>query len=441
MTTTRTEQTSNISKSNETINTDASVQSEIKEHQFTSKDFDFLSANSHERYLPNRRKVGHALITADEEEGVDTALQFDIPVSPDSDAPRVRPLLKIETSYPKLEVSKPLFTAETPGGTKMYAKRFFDIEYIDENTTTPLKLVCFSPTKASNRTFSAVEEKDMTWFRGGIAKKVAKELKEIKPSKKGHGELIIDPESVKKRIEVKARLRSQNAVMSKGHGPHSAKNEYELFLDKMKNSLTPELVRQFKRAINAPLNTSIEGNYRPEWLHACGYQLTPLSKNPQVAENLGAGPKWSNTEMLVLERIAQWFAINRPNAIEKVNTEFEMLLNTEIIKKIIFELSIEENERQVKIKQHINTFNPFPAFHKASDIAQATAVAYELLNSVEAASSQPVQSVKGKFKTRSASQSQSFALFNVPTKENKSAQIVSSSEEAAKTIEQARLKI
>src|SRR4029079_1683201 len=193
---------------------------------------------------------------------------------------------------------------------------------------------------------------------------------EIKPAKKGKGELVLDPESVKKRTEVKTRVRSQNAVMSKGHGPHSAKNEYEIFLNKMKNSLTPKLIQQFKRAIKAPLNTTIESNYRPEWLHACGYQLTPLSKNPQVAENLGAGPKWSNTEMLILERIAQWFAINRPNAIQKINSEFEMLLNTDIIKKIIFELSIEENERSVKIKQNINTFDPFPIFHKASDIAQ-----------------------------------------------------------------------
>jgi hypothetical protein len=420
MTITRTEQDSNISTtSNETTNSTASAQSETKEHQFTSRDFDFLSANSHERYLPNRQKVGHALITANADEGVDTALQFNIPVSPESDAPRVRPLLKIETSYPKLDVATPLFKAETPGGTKMYAKRFIDIELSDKNKTIPLKLVCFSPTKTGKHIFSDVKEKDVTWFRGNIDKKVAKDLKEIKPAKKGKGELILDPESVKKRTEVKARMRSQNAVMSKGHGPHSAKNEYELFLNKMKSSLTPKLVKQFKRAINAPLNTSIEGNYRPEWLHAYGYQLTPLSQNPQVAGNLGAGPKWSNTEMLILERIAQWFAINRPHAIEKINSEFEMLLNTDIIKKIVFELSIEENERSVKIKQNIDTFNPFPTFHKASDIAQATAVAYNLLHDVEAESSLSVQNDKGKSKKKSASHNQSFTLFKASPKESK----------------------
>lgn len=353
------------------------------ENNFSEKDFAVLSENEHLRYLYNSQKIGHALILKDAR-GEESAFQFTMPDSA-PDAPKVRPLLNIEaiTRY-----TLPRYRATTPSGTKMYATRFINLEFGDKNNQDNAKIACFSPTKNDKEPFWGSADKEIPLFSNDLSskhkKELEKELKEMKTVKKGGGELIIEPESVRARDAIKTRNPDQNTVMgvSMGVKSHSAQEEYKSFLDKMKNELDPEMRERFKRSVEAPLRELFKSNYRPEWLHAYGFSLMPMAKNPQVASNLGAAPKWSNTEMMILERIAKWFALNRPHALEKIKTEFNMLLDTEIIKKITFEVIIEENNRFVRLHQSIDPFKKYPLFRKASDLAQGTAITYQLLHNV-----------------------------------------------------------
>ncbi len=349
------------------------------ERVFSSKDFDHLTSNEYMRFLPNSKKIAHAVIVK-QNNNREVAYQYALP-SGGKDAPEIRPLINIE----KINVfGMERYRASTPDQhTIMYAKRFIDAELKKDETkpdeTIKLQIACFSPSK--KEPFWGGKDKPTAIFSDNLKqstqKELEKELKEIGVKSKGGAELIVDPVSVKERDAIKVRNPTQNVVMGE-----SAKEAYENFLETMKAELHPDLKKVLKRSVEAKIKSAFYSNHRPEWLHAEGYGLTPLTKDPQQVSNLGAAPKWTNTEMMVLERIAKWFALNRPQSFITIKPYFEMLLDSELIKEIQFEVSIKENNRLIKFYQHINPFKEYPLFRKASDIAQGTAITYNLLNDI-----------------------------------------------------------
>ena len=170
----------------------------------------------------------------------------------------------------------------------------------------------------------------------------------------------------------------------------SARDAYEAFLDTYTDELSSGMKEALKRSADAPLRDAFYSNYRPEWLHAEGFSLTPINKDPQRKDNLGSAPKWANTEMMVLERLAKWFALNRPESYVSIKPYFEMLLDSELIRHIDFQVTVKEKENWIKFLQEINPFKKWPLFSKPTDISQLTGVTYNLLNGASPVSEQKI---------------------------------------------------
>src|SRR3990167_6889834 len=340
----------------------------------TGKDSDLLSQNENFRYLGNSKKVGHAVIKR-RPDGQEMAVQYAIPPGGDAETPEFRPLQDIE-AIERYGLHR--YQAKTPGGTVMYAARFLDAEVGAEHPEA-MRVALFSPRRDKEPFWGS--DKTIPLWRTDLSphhqREFEAELKEIPEQTKGGPDQVVEPGSVKYRDEHKTRNPDQNTVMGE-----SARDAYEHFMDKMTEELTPEAREIFQRAVDAPLRNMFKSQYRPEWLHAYGYSLTPQKNNPQLNTNLGAAPKWANTEMMVLERIAKWFALNRPETLIKIKPFFTMLLDSELIKNLKFAVTLEEKGRFVRFLQELDPFKKYPLFRKATDLTQGTAVALGLLHDV-----------------------------------------------------------
>lgn len=344
---------------------------------FTSEHFSLLNVNENFRYAPNSRRIAHALIARNpEKERI--ALQFALPESAKTGTPRVCELSRIEAIQ---RFGMQRYRAIGPDGKKWYAKRFdhAKVKLSGEEDALSVDLAYFSEEEAPGKEPFWGSEKRIPRFKAHLAEEVAKdfaaESAEIKKIVKGGHMLHIEPTSVRFRDAHTNRKPTQNALMGE-----SARDAYENFFGELEDELSPEMIKILKRAFNADIRKSPENQYRPEWLHAYGFSLTPAKDNPQKAENLGAAGKWANTEMLVLERIAKWFALNREsNTHITIKSLFEMLHDSELVDHIHFEVNIERKERFVRFIQELDAFKKFPIFRKASDLAQATGVTHAIL--------------------------------------------------------------
>lgn len=381
-------------KSNQTSSTPLKCAApDIKDNPNPSQVFASLNVNEHQRYLPSNKHVGHAVITTDKD-GNKIAWQYNIPAGTGSTI--VHPLINIQEVHPKEVQSREVaqsgiapdnltrYQAETADEKHipMYAKRFVRAKVGQGNQQRDIEIACFSPKRDNTDVFWGSSEKDIPLFRNNLSKEEAaalkKELAELKTMTKGGSQLVIDPPSVIYRDQNKTRRPDQNTVMGE-----SAVNAYEAFLRDYEDELSPGMKKILAEAVHAPLHNMFHGQRRPEWLHAYGFSLTPKDRNPQRADNLGAAPKWANTEMMVLERIAKWFALNQPHVFIAIKPNFEMLLDSELIKKVHFEVTLKDKENWIQFLQDINPFKPYPIFNKPSDLAQSTVIAHNLINNVK----------------------------------------------------------
>ena len=207
------------------------------------------------------------------------------------------------------------------------------------------------------------------------------------------GRVVVKNQDVPVREE-QTRKPDQNTVMG-----GSAIDAYKDFENQYKHELSKEMKEKFHKAEKARPN--YRGGHpntqvRPEWLHAKGYSLTPLDEDPQKKSNLGAAPKWVNSKMMIPERTAKWHAINRPNSKSTVDAQFQMLVDSDIIKKGHFEVTVEENDKAVKMVQELYPFHKTPAFPKPTDIGQTVLVTHKILTNQAPASVQEVRTESSK---------------------------------------------
>lgn len=362
---------------------------------FTQQHYLFLCENENSRYIANNRLgfVGHAVIFT-EKNGEKKALQFQFPESNSKDAPRVVQLSSIEQIE---RWGQKVYRAKTLDGVTVYARRMINAKINLGKQEEDAEVAYFSPND---------ERTPEPFFGGGrslplfkpkseeIKQDLDAELAEIKHRQKGGKEVTVDPESVRFRDENKTRNPDQNTVMGE-----SALKAYEAFFDQWNDEFDKDIRDWFERSIKAPLGASFNSNHRPEWLHAEGFSLTHADQNPQRKSNLGAAPKWANTEMMVLERVAKWFALNR-SAVTTIKFKpiFDMLKDSELIEHINFSISLEETnngvKRLVKFMQDYDIFQKFPMFRKPSDLAQTTGIAYHFLQGTPPISVEPVKNIK-----------------------------------------------
>jgi|GEM_PF-509743 len=348
---------------------------------FTYQDFSFLSKNENGRYAENSELVAHALIRRDAE-GHQIALQYDLPEGRDAYTPNICSITDIEAIERNGMIR---YRAKGPDGQLFYAKR---LEHAQ------IKLNGEDEIVAELAYFSEDDEEKNGETMWGSSSHVSRFLSESSNSSrlnisnitKGGHDLTVDPAFVRARDENHVRMISQNKIMGKPHQKRSdkglsARDAYENFFNEMKNKLSPDMLILLQRAFSANIKTSPENQYRPEWLHAYGFSLTPISDDPQHKGNLGAAGKWANTEMMILERMAKWFALNQNASTSiKIKTIFDMLEQSELIDTIYFEINLEFEKKMIKFFQNLDVFQEKPVFRKASDLAQATGVSYAILH-------------------------------------------------------------
>ncbi|WP_367606563.1 hypothetical protein [Legionella sp. W05-934-2] len=327
-----------------------------KELTFTQEDYGNLCENEYYRFIPNSDVIGGAVVFYNGKKVV--AHQYEMPKV--EGAPTWKPLKDIT---PINRFGRQVYQAQTLDGNTVYATRSYT--FTDEHNKKYTFLPFAPPPKGKNEPF---------W---GSTKLVPITKKPVNSDKYyiGGRELKVDPESVVERSAVTRRNPDQNTVMG-----YSAKEAYEFYYEQMADKLTPEMREIFERAIEADLRNPFQSNYRPEWLHAEGYSLTPSWIDPQRPDNLGSGPKWANTMMMVLERVAKWYALHCPNSYVTIKPTFEMLFDTELIKTLDFEVRVGFKDHFLRFMQHLEPLQQkYPVFPVASDIAQLTGVSQAIL--------------------------------------------------------------
>lgn len=132
-----------------------------------------------------------------------------------------------------------------------------------------------------------------------------------------------------------------------------------------------------------------------EWGHVRGWGLFPFDPEnpqaPQTIDNLAAIPMHINSGETTLEWCAKWFAINRPEAETKFRAMFKILANSDIAEKLEFEVSLEENDINVRLRKEFEPFQEYPVFCKATDLAHVVLAAYAQLTEQAPATTQPVR--------------------------------------------------
>ena len=363
---------------------------------FTEDDFKTLAKNDHGRYMPNSRKVGHAVLL--EEQGKMLAKQYPLPeisggemiTEPETSfttiVPEVRPLVNIEAIEPFPGMHR--YRAQTPNGTEMFAKRSVkgQIGNVETEESTEIEIACFSPNPRKGKPVFWGSIKPTHLLKETLSSDMVLDLDEMGQTVKGGKTLQVEAASVRQRTVMKSRNPDQNTVMGE-----SAKEAYENFYEKMKDVLHPDMKMRLSRAYNAHLHGMLgENNFRPEWLHLYGWKLAPMSTNPQTQENLGAGPKWANTEMMLLEGVIKFFALHCPESIGVIKPTFFMLLDSELVERIDFEVKAQIKENYIQLEQLIDPFLKCPIFPKSSDLAQMAGVAYDILHDIPPVSTHEV---------------------------------------------------
>lgn len=357
------------------------------ERTFGPEDQHELSQNEHFRFMPPSSRIGHALVTKGKD-GKIIAQQFKAPGSSDPEDPRVTELRDIEVFQDRFGGRRA--RAKAQDGTEMISKRSVDFETTDEHgEAVKHELLLFSPKSShiwrGDVFWGSNPRRKPTLFRDDLDKADQKELdaevNEAKKVVKG-GELDIVHQDVPMR-ENMPRKPTQNDVM----GKLSAIDEYRQYYEEYEDSLTPEMKEIFEKSESAREHVRTVGHKsqpRPEWCHALGHGLTPLSQDPQVATNLAAAPKWVNTQMMATERDLKWHAMNRPNTDLHLSSHFTVLPNSDIMDEGDVVGRFRENDREVKVSQHLNPHQKYPSYSKPTDIMQTTLVTNHLLTGQQA---------------------------------------------------------
>lgn len=345
---------------------------------FTGSDFDYLAHNEYARYAPNSKRIGHAVITHDEHNNL-IAQQYELPTGIEKKTPTLTRLTKIESLQRNGEMH---YQAIGLDGKKYYSRRSMKALI---NKKDSVEIAYFSEEEDP--------ENEPEWGNNHVPPLFREDVRppEMPQKTKGGHTLQVDYESVRHRDTHHNREIDQNTVMGMAaeskqseatklkKASQSAQQAYKEFDEERKSELTPEMRTRLQRAYNADIQLAPENQYRPEWLHAYAYSLTPTDIDPQIANNLGAGSKWMNTTMMGPERTAKWFAINQPHILVSILSAFEMVRDTEIIGSLHYELSLELLDRSLQFVLDIPAFIETPVFPKASDLAQGTGVAYAIL--------------------------------------------------------------
>lgn len=330
---------------------------------FSSNDFCQLSKNIYGRFMPNSPTVGHAVLHFNGM-GV-TASQYTMPQAP-SHIPQWAPLTEIE------QISKNgviAYQAKTQSGDTIYSNRGY--QFTNENKHF-FELRFFSLGLNHSAPF---------WYDQRLIPLTNSIIPPNIGYTRGGKEVVVDHHSVAMRYKQKRRLPSQRKVMKQ-----PARQAYLSFKEQSNNMLTTEMQTNLEKTINAQITDPVTRKYYPEWLHATAYTLTPTWENPQQKNNLGAGPQWANTLMLLFEVMCQWYALNHPDVMVSVKPTLFMLFATDLIETILYEAQLTYQNRSLRFHHRIESLRQrYPTLIQPSDIAQMIGISQAILTDTKPA--------------------------------------------------------
>jgi hypothetical protein len=323
---------------------------------FNSRDYSNLCFDKYRRFHPNSPIIGNAVLHYNGKEV--TASQYEMPSSP-KNAPQWQPLVDIQQVH---RYGTTAYKAQTLDGVTLFSNRGY--KFTDWNNRIheirPFSLHTSSyqePYWGSSRLFSITETPvEEQTFRGG-------------------SEVLLEPHTVPTRT---IRSVSQKSVMH-----YTALQAFESSYVEYGSLMTAEMDVAFRRIINAEYSNSASGKFYPEWHHAVGHSLAPSWMNPQQKGNLGGGPRWSNTTMMVLENLCRWYATQSEEVEVSITPTFFMLFASDLIEKIHYEASLSHKQRQIKFSQTIEPLRQVdPTIPQASDVAQIAGITQSLFANV-----------------------------------------------------------
>ncbi|PJD96051.1 MAG: hypothetical protein CK426_06335 [Legionella sp.] len=339
----------------------------------------FADTDEHGRHQKNSRTIGHALITK-KPTGELEATQYAIDHNPDADSAVVRELIDI---HQVANNRTTWFRAKDLAGNKYISKRSLAIKTNEQDA----ELRYFSPYEYdSDEADELTDEEPLVLLRDDL-KAEHQYLASMPPRIKQSSVELVAASVLQRDLDEKRSI-TQNEVMGR-----SAKEDFNAFLTTMKDALSPRLILILQRWQQH--NSFTE--FSPEWLHKIAHSLMPISTNPaynpQHANNLAAAAKWANTEMMLSERIAKWFALREEGAKITVDSLFHLLLGSELIERINFQVTVKIDQRFIQFIQDIDVLKEYPLFRKTSDLAQAIAIADAIFQEKTPASIQRVEIV------------------------------------------------
>lgn len=212
---------------------------------------------------------------------------------------------------------------KTPGGTEMTTARHINVELTDEfGNPTQASLLLFSPD-----TRTADPHKKST------------KKKKVKRAEANTTKDLPTPTAVIGGEPVKLKLYSRDRKNKKLYpsqitvaGKNAAKAFEEALEAKLKHHTenTQSIIK------------SLCSTFKLEWLHCLAFSLCPKNFNPQTMSNLGCGGSWINSTMMILEKVALYFATVHPGCVT-VKPLFKMIPDTHIIDELEYEVVIQKD--------------------------------------------------------------------------------------------------
>jgi DNA polymerase III epsilon subunit-like protein len=355
----------------------------------------FATSDMYGRDYKNSRDIGHVWVKKNPS-GEWVATQYAVKQSADLENARVHQFTGIQQVEMR---GKTYLRAKDEKGKKFISKRSLGFQVGDKEPSDLHYLSPYDYSSSDADEFSSDDEASTEILRPDLTDEQRDTLAQI-PHVTKSGTMLLNAKDVRTRDGI-PRNTDQNEVMGQ-----SAIDAYSDLLKNWKDYLSPKLILILKRAIEAKLFASPEKEFRPEWLHRIAHSLSLISDkeedNPQQKSNLGSAGACANTEMMILERIAKWFSLSEETATVTLTSLFEMLLGTEVIRKIHFEVTVAMKDQFIRLIQDIDVFKEYPAFLKTSDLAQTVAIIDAIFNNEAPISTEKVEVILKKHQAQTS---------------------------------------
>lgn len=313
------------------------------------------------RFTPNEHYIGHALIDIDDPSY--SAKQFNPPVQ-NAYGVEYTPINSIRLFNHQGQL---MAFGVASDGTPMLARRSVEMHLSNPAQDKHYNLLFFSPIMTNSGTRKHLGDNQSPPLLREDTPKGSTELKKTfqtgKIKRKG-GDVTLDRASIEYRGSHK-RSKTQKKVMGKKSADtiiHRFYQKYQSILSEGMKSLLDWVIQQ-----------------KNEWTHALGYRISPLSFNPQVRENLVAGPAWLNTKMNVSEKFAQYHAEHGTGKTSQLTCHLDTFPGSDVISQGAISASVQLGADTVTIAQELKAWVPFPIYSQVSDIPQSVLVSEALL--------------------------------------------------------------